>query len=105
MIKIIKFKKRKVLLGIVFFAIYFAIVIGFIFYPEGMMKHLHTKDKKLVQIPFLIVSIFPFTMLYSYLRILFRKKAIINIHTSSMAGKPDKIKKMKFWPNHLLQMK
>ncbi|MBP6409433.1 MAG: hypothetical protein KA299_11890, partial [Fusobacteriaceae bacterium] len=25
-----------------------------------------------------------------------RKKAIINIHTSSMAGKPDKIKKMKF---------
>lgn len=77
MIKIIKFKKRKVLLGIVFFAIYFAIVIGFIFYPEGMMKHLHTKDKKLVQIPFLIVSIFPFTMLYSYLRILFRKKAII----------------------------
>ena len=55
MIKIIKFKKRKVLLGIVFFAIYFAIVIGFIFYPEGMMKHLHTKDKKLVQIPFLIV--------------------------------------------------
>ena len=78
MIKIIKFKKRKVLLGIVFFAIYFAIVIGFIFYPEGMMKHLHTKDKKLVQIPFLIVSIFPFTMLYSYLRILFRKKSNYN---------------------------
>lgn len=42
-----------------------------------MMEHLHSKNKKIVQIPFLIVSIFPFLMLYSFLRILFRKKAII----------------------------
>jgi hypothetical protein len=77
MIKIIKFKKRKVLLGIVFFAIYFAIVLYFIINPEGMMEHIHSKNKKIVQIPFLIVSVFPFLMLYSFLRILFRKKAII----------------------------
>ena len=77
MIKTIKFKKRKILLGIVFFAIYFAIVLYFIFNPERMMEHLHSKNEKLVQIPFLIFSIFSFLMLHSILRILFRKKAII----------------------------
>ncbi len=77
MIKIIEFKKRKVVLGIIFFAIYLAIVLYFVFNPEGMMAHLHSKNKQLVQIPFLIASIFPFFMLYSFFRILFRKKAII----------------------------
>ena len=75
--KIIKFKKRKVLLGIVLFALYFAIALYFILSPDGMMEHIHSENKKLVQIPFLIVSIFPFLMLHSFLRILFRTKAII----------------------------
>ncbi len=77
MVKIIKFKKSKVLLGIVFFAVYFAIALYFVLYPEGMMEHLHSNNKQLVQIPFFIASIFPLLILYSFLRILFRKKAII----------------------------
>lgn len=75
--KIIKFKKRKVLLGIVLFAFYFAIALYFILSPDEMMEHIHSENKKLVQIQFLIVSIFPFLILHSFLRILFKKKAII----------------------------
>ncbi len=75
-IKEIKFRKIRVLLGILFFAIFLITTLYFVYNPDGMAEHMHSKTEY-IQIIFSLFSVFPLAMLISFITISFRQKAII----------------------------
>ncbi len=76
MIKEIKFKKTRILLGILFFTIYLITTLYVVYNPDGMTEHMHSK-REYTQIIWSLFSVFPFSMMISFIIIFFRQKAII----------------------------
>ncbi|QLB13064.1 hypothetical protein EV697_102251 [Bisgaardia hudsonensis] len=68
----IKFKKRKIILAILINCIFLLPCVLFVIYPEAFMDHFHASRNHII-----LFGTFYVILLFSYIRILLRKVAVI----------------------------